>query len=624
MKRFWACLMIAALLLQGYGRYSLEEDGILGETEQATLLSAEQGTVISAELKEVFENETDESAVYPVMIWLEDIDYDEVWQTAEAKAAVTWEELEAREERIYAEAVSEAVNAEAASTYSLLSAEEAALAAYNNIFSLAGDEIGMIQEDVDTLVAAEREAARDFYEKQNQVLAENERIADNVQFVSRYAPMIIAELTQEQIEEIAKNDMVTGIYAAEEEEIAEETEEVTAAASNLASDDENYTAYLDYLGAATAHKVGLSGAGVKVGLIDSKRVVNADHNELADSNITAVGSAGSTYTHAVDMARVICGEYGMAPDCELYSVYRSEGGTVFYSAIELLLDQGVSVISMSVSISGGADTPVYSAMDMWFDHISASHSVILVKSAGNSVSDNKTISKPGLAYNVITVANVNCLTDTIVDTSRYENGTCAQKPDVASAGAYVLGMAGGGTSAATATVSGMIALLLEAKPTLAGAPHIIKAIVIASADHIAGSSTYASGYDEKQGAGVVNVLRALTIISRGQYYGNYTHSDGTITLRKSVISGNAVSTFVFVGTKMNIVTGSHTSGECDNQDMPELRLAVVTSTGTLIGYSNMTNSSVELARGNYSSSVILNLVVADIGSRGLPYAAAWY
>lgn len=280
---------------------------------------------------------------------------------------------------------------------------------------------------------------------------------------------------------------------------------------------------------------------------------------------------------------------------------------------------------MSVGYSAGGDaSPVYSANEMWFDHISASHNVVLVKSAGNDTSASKVISSPGLAYNVITVANVNCLTDTLAGDSCYQNGSATQKPDVASAGAYVLGNANGGTSAATATVAGMIALLLEAKPSLAGSPHIVKAIVIASADHIAGSSTFASGYDAKQGAGVVNVLRALSIISRNQYYGNYTHDNATIQLAKSVAQCSSVSTFVFVGTKMNIVTGSHTSGDSDNQDMPELRLAVVTSGGSMIGYSNMSNSSVELARGVYSSSVILNLVVTDVGSRGMPYAAAWY
>lgn len=113
--------------------------------------------------------------------------------------------------------------------------------------------------------------------------------------------------------------------------------------------------------------------------------------------------------------------------------------------------------------------------------------------------------------------------------------------------------------------------------------YLMKAIVIASADHVAGSSTYASGYDDEQGAGVVNVFRA-----------------------------------------MNIATGNHGENEYDNQAMPEMTLVVLSTSGSLIGYNNVSNSSVELVRSTYQSSVKLNLVVSGIGTRGMAYAIAWY
>lgn len=318
MKRLLALTITAALLLQGFGSNPLSAETAAGETETEA--------VISAELEAAFEAETDASATYRVMIWLEDIDYDAVWETAETEADTTWEELTAREESIYAEAVSEALCTEAVNVSRLLTTDETAAAAYESVFSLADEEIGLVQEEVNALVAAEREAASELYEEQNQVLTENASIAENVEFVSRYAPMLIAELTQEQIETVAENEMVVGIYEAEAEtEIAyEETTALSETAAELTAADSDYTAYLDYLGASTAHRIGLSGAGVKVGLIDGKRVYCSDDSELADSNITTVGVSDSISEHAVYMARILCGTYGMAPDCELYSVYQTQ------------------------------------------------------------------------------------------------------------------------------------------------------------------------------------------------------------------------------------------------------------------------------------------------------------
>ena len=660
MKRFMGLVMIMSVLLQNVGGYSASGDEIISEEEMVV-----NGSVISEELREAMDAgiETD---TYRVMVWTDDIDYDAVEQMAETTTGTSWESLEANEAEVYAEALDELVQMKVESGelaafstgLDTLSEEERMLQDYTSVYSLASDEMSLVQAEVDELVMAEREAAVDLYEVNNQVLTDNELIKENIEFVSRYSPMVIVELSREQIEELAENDAVVGIYLCEDEvaveedlevadedeltgEITEETayegevvqEVISLQVDNtvtISSADEDYTAYLDYLDVTSVHGMTLTGKNSKVGIVDTRQVYYTDHTELNGSNIIQVGRGSQMDIHGVNMARVICGSNGVAPDCILYSAYQTQtDGVRFFSSIEMLLDAGVSIINLSGyhydAVYG------YNSIEMWYDHISVNHGVLVVKSAGNQAETQdeaeKTwrISSPGLAYNVLTVGNVNCFTDELEDTSCYVNDSYTKKPDVVSAGEGVLDLVNGGTSAATATVTGIIALILEAKPSLAGKPHIIKAIVVASADHIAGSDSFPSGYTEKQGAGVVNAFRAIMIVSRGQYYGNYTSTAGTITLTKSVSYGSTDSSFAFVATKMNVGTeNEHTSTSYSNCDMPEINLVVLTGDGALIGTSTMSNSSVEVVHGSYSSEVQIKLIFSTMTERGAIYGVAWY
>ena len=483
---------------------------------------------------------------------------------------------------------------------------------------------------------------KSLYAVNNQEIVKNSLIAGNIEFVSRYSPMIIAVLTQEQIEAVAEEEQVVGIYlATDETEIVseevngEESGEIvvgSAVADGVSGDAEvmaisDYDGYLDYLNARAAHAMGYTGDGVKVGVMDASAVTTAGHNELAGSGVVGIYNAGSLLEptineeHSVDMVRIICGDYGMAPDCQVYSISNMS----FYPNMEELIDRGVSVIN--ISIGDERESGYYSGTEMWIDHIAASHSVVVVVAAGNYEDSGNTynVAEPGLAYNAITVANIDYKNDTLASDSCYIQGSSgAMKPDVASAGTNVLEIEDGGTSAAAATVTGMVAVLLEVKPTLVGSTYTIKAIVIASADHIAGSSVYSTSYNDKQGAGVVDVMRAITIINRGQYWSNYISSDGTTSYTKSVVSGSSKTTFVFVGTKMNIGTGEHGEYEYNNQDMPSTTLVIFNSSGTGLGGCGMPYSSVQLVRISYISSVKIQLTVSNIGSRGMPYAVAWY
>lgn len=639
-KWFMGLFLTISILLQSIGEYSVLGDTVI--TEEETVVNE---SVISPELQEAFETGAE---TYRVMIWMEDIDYDKVETMAEKATATTWDTLVACEEKVYADAVAEVAAKEVAESgimtlSELKTGEEIMADSYVKVLEAVDEDLKLVAEDVNGFIEARRTAAKSLYAVNNQEIVKNSLIAGDIEFVSRYSPMIIAVLTQEQIEAIAEEEQVVGIYLATDEtkivseevngEESGETVIGSAVADGVSGDAEvmaisDYDGYLDYLNARAAHAMGYTGDSVKVGVMDASAVTTAGHNELAGSSLVGIYNAGSLLEptineeHSVDMVRIICGDYGMAPDCQVYS---NTFQINVFDAAETLLDKGVSVINMSFGVN--RESSLYTGFEMWIDHIAVSHSVVVVVAAGNYCIENGysyNILQPGLAYNTITVANVDYLYDKIDGTSCYINGSAgAMKPDVASAGENVLGSVGG-TSAAAATVTGMVAILMEVKPTLVRSPYTVKAIVIASADHLAGSDTYTSSYSSKQGAGVVDVMRAITIINRGQYWSNYISSNGTYSYTKSVVGGSSKTTFVFVGTKMNIGTGVHGEYEYNNQDMPTTTLVIFNSSGTGLGGCGMPNSSVQLVRTSYNSSVKIQLTVSNIGSRGMPYAVAWY
>lgn len=430
----------------------------------------------------------------------------------------------------------------------------------------------------------------------------------------------IANLTSEQILALCEDGAVDGIDCWQD---AEEVVEEPDAAGTMTESATPDTSYLSYIDANKLLYAGLKGAGVKVGLMDVSVVKESSHEELNNSDIFSQKVIGAVVNeHSINMARIICGEYGVAPKCKVYS-YGSLEVLESIKAIEDMINKGVTVINYSKGSKREGST--YSYYEKWIDHIAAQHSVTFIQAAGNDEGD---VRIPGLAYNAITVANINHITDTIYNSSNYINGSGCEKPDVSAPGANVLmyyGSNKGGTSSATACVTGMVALMMQAKSSLAKSPHIIKAIVIASCDHIAESSSFGSGYNEKQGAGVVNAARAITIISQGQYFGGYCTSNGTILKKNCEITTGGPHTYVLVGIKMNISTGGHGLEEIDNADMASMAFGVTSSSGNTLGYCSMSNSSVQLVRSSASASKVhFSCDFENICSRGVPYALAWY
>ncbi len=435
-------------------------------------------------------------------------------------------------------------------------------------------------------------------------------------FLSHFSPMVMANLSDEEIISLAGNEDVVSLALYEES--FQEEDDISDDDYNSITDESRSLNYISYVNATGPKSAGINGAGVKVGLVDSRLVYNSNDPELSDANIVQVGAAGSTNTHAILMARIICGSNGLAPGCTLYSATTSNTQNK-YEAIELLINEGVSIINYSMGNSRSSD---YTEYEKWIDHLAVSHNVTFVKSAGNNGETTGVISEPGLAYNAITVANANYLTDTLFSGSSYDYGTGCQKPDVAAPGNGLT--SNGGTSAAAACTTGVIALMLHAKPSVMSNPAVIKAALMAGCDHNAGGAALSSGYQYKQGAGVINCGKSMGILSANRYYQNYTTSIGTITKNISVTSSSLPHSAVFVGLKIVTISGSHSTGTPSAFDMPTILSRVLLSSGSLTTVTGGTNASANIMRFTSTyTDYILVIELSGSAPVGLPYAIAW-
>jgi len=286
------------------------------------------------------------------------------------------------------------------------------------------------------------------------------------------------------------------------------------------------------IGAPSAWQAGLTGAGVRVAVVDSG--IDTSHPDLADrvvasANFTA-DAAGDAVGHGTHVASTIAGSgaassgryRGIAPDARLLDakVCDAEG----YCAEDAILagmewaavTQHAPVVNMSL---GGMDTPDVDPLEQAVNTLSAQYGTLFVVAAGNSGPGEGTVESPGSADAALTVGAVDGQ-DAIAEFSSRGPlaGDGALKPDLTAPGVgIVAARAAGtelgevvddqyvrlsGTSMATPHVAGAAADLLQQHPDWSGEQ--LKAVLMGSARRIDGTGV------TDQGAGRVDLAAAIT------------------------------------------------------------------------------------------------------------------
>lgn len=432
-----------------------------------------------------------------------------------------------------------------------------------------------------------------------------------VLYACRYAPNILMELTKEQIDQVACSDVVEGIYYCDEmqqdpfptQEKASQPSTAAAAAGNISLTYQTITGASDMRIYNHA-----TGKGVKIGQIELS-VPNFDYSFFDHMRDTAhpdnnkfhilmdVSRADVDKGHETNVAAIMVGKSegftGIAPDAEYYAVGVYDGAThakYWRKGMELLLDAGVNVINASYEFDSVNRTCQYTEPSKWIDHVINAHNVSVCISSGN----DRGILNGAMAYNAVTVGNIDDKhTNTMSDDKRYyeneikqsqfsTNPSLAYKPDIMAPGATAgipndpqNGTNHGGTSYSAPIVSAIIAQLCEKFPAYKAMPLLLKAALLAGAvktqemidcdedvdpDNDIDSVKYGDriALDRKNGAGMVNVLRAAAVFYDGTFFYHPSFGKTSSLYAQNVqLDEDSRMQICLVWPKENMVNGPH-------------------------------------------------------------------
>lgn len=535
----------------------------------------------------------------PVWLWMEDIDQNAAVQKVYENTGLKESDLEVIDEPIPDELAMSISNLDQAETAEKISVKSE----FREYLEKTEPARRLEAQWVDTYIDELRTVQKDMLRQKNESvfsrlgLSENSIIESELQ-----APVYIVNIAKSDIERLAKNPKVTSILYYKDEVLAPEDEyddtfsplntiPRVMAASNLSR---------------IRTETGLTGSGVKLGLVDEGKVQPND--EIDASRITYVEPSKSGYhLHSTNVARIAAGTEGVAAGASIYSSsseYDSSTdayyGEQYVKCLVGLSNAGVKVANMSMGIKTER-TESYTALEVYTDYFVSQNKLLVVKSAGN---EHDAVTSPGMAYNVITTGGffnqgtTDQSDDVVFRNSNYYKGSGCFKPDFIADQSYayhwVLNDDVTGTSYAAPFVTGTIALLYELRPSLAAQPEAVKAILMASCHRkITPSSgdpaeNMASGLTAHQGAGAIDPYKAIAIAG-SRHYGVRTL--GSTTERERI----RINQPAYGSTGLNIslawsVNPANRSTPASKTDL----CLWVTNNGRSVGDSYKSDSSTEM------------------------------
>lgn len=331
------------------------------------------------------------------------------------------------------------------------------------------------------------------------------------------------------------------------------------------------------IGADHAHRIGISGSGVLIGVLDAGFDWR-DHPALANVDVVAErdfvngdditsDEQGQTPSrdHGTLVLSVIAGLdrgrlIGAAPDAHFALAKTEDVATEtpveednFVAGLEWLESLGVDITNTSLGYTT-FDSPYFSHGDGDLDGKSAfasrgvnyatSLGIVNVTSAGNEYTSFRRVGVPGEADSAIAVAALDSADNRAPFSSSGSGIDSRIKPDIAAPGVRIFGAdfndAGGyravqGTSLAAPLVTGAAALILSADKTLT--PWELRAILV-------GTSTRFQEPDSLVGAGRVRVDTALQSMGASKGFAAeplMRVQNGNINLMQWIISGITTS-----------------------------------------------------------------------------------
>ena len=445
---------------------------------------------------------------------------------------------------------------------------------------------------------------------------------------SRYSPVIFTELTSSEIRELSLDGSVYAIYYSplqcfsEESEFPEDHEVPRSTATDT---------FLAAIRVSNVHALNYYGDGIKIGQLE---LDIPNKTEFPGASITICQGETGTSTHATRVMELLL---KVAPNAQYYCTTSDNG---FEQAVEWLIDQGVNIITNS---AGSSATGQYTAQEVWLDHLAINHSVHFVKSAGNN---GNYITRPGMAYNIITVGAANSsLNGRWTNSSFNEYGTLGSgnvypdKPDIIAPGESWFfdtptGASGSssGTSYAAPIVTGVVALMMQSRPALKTLQDSVKSCLLASINNstlrfVPGTSGY-----HQCGAGLIDAYSSVYTalnrnFTRNQYFAVGSSVDTVKTFYFDSSNSDTIKRVSLTWLKYNKISNSpHYSNTPAEGAYVDMDLIVKDSNGVPMGQSNITYGNVEVVQFTPSpgETYTVEVSIKNSPAQKAYFSVAWW
>lgn len=325
-----------------------------------------------------------------------------------------------------------------------------------------------------------------------------------------------------------------------------------------------------------------TGDGVVIGILEPG-VVIASNSNFADINLTVRDEWYYIETeteHATTVASIAGGRQGIAPDADILSV---EVCGNLSSEVEWLLEHNVNVVNMSFYDSAASSSlGNYTSKAAYIDSIVRNNYVTFVGSAGNRGGDDDYVTSPKTGYNVIAVGSTNESGTTLSSFSSFKEKFIVTKPNLVACGEnYVIneiGNQGSGTSYASPVVTGTVALMMEKRPNLIFHPELVMTILTANADNMVNySDKNRDGFNDKVGAGFINIDAALTNIDKSVSFRYSTQNQSGVFVSETSVSLSANQTI-----KISFASIANTNRDNNTNKITDYDLGIYKSDGTYL------------------------------------------
>lgn len=484
------------------------------------------------------------------------------------------------------------------------------------------------QQRTNTYIKAHRNASRDLYvEKNGSIIKELNLPEDEIIFQSQLTPSAIVNLTKNQILDVAKSDEVISV------DFYDDSQQIAPMCEN-----QKLSMRTDIV----QEQFGLTGEGVNV-LMNDYGCVRSDvsyYETISNpDNINLIyNKKFYTPTEPSDIPKntanyhanlVAATMQAFSPDVNIYSI-----GYACYTDIEwALLNCDIDLINGSINY-GTFTNYTSNPPAKWFDALVSAYNITLIASAGNSESWQDDgwphVISPSSGYNSIAVSAYSAKGNPDNDRMfnyRYNPTTGSDwvcyKPDMV--------IAANSTSEASPSLSGIVSMLIQLKPSLASNPELIKAILMASCHRkvkpAAGTGEQeemTAGLTQRQGSGAVDAYRALSIVLQERYGLGEITSGSIDPASMRIEEGNNVNVSL-AWLRQNTNNSDSPSGGTILGTLQELELSVYCGSD-LIGTSAKANTGKQMVY--FPSSALSNqykIRVTKLSQNDEPvrYAYAW-